>query len=87
VPQALAASVWTRDCGLALVLARELRAGVVWVNDHMLFASELPHSGRGDSGYGADLSLEAIHDFTTPKHVMVRLDEEALANPTEEEEG
>jgi 1-pyrroline dehydrogenase len=70
----LSASVWTRDVGAALRATRELDAGCVWVNDHLPFLSEMPHGGFGQSGYGKDLSVYALEEYTRVKHVMARLD-------------
>ncbi|MFD0312787.1 aldehyde dehydrogenase family protein [Streptomyces flavalbus] len=73
VPQALAASVWTRDLTTGLDLAGRLDAGEAWLNCHLVQTAELPHGGRGASGHGTDLSTLALHEYQRPKTVTARL--------------
>ena len=70
----LAASVFTRDVARALNAARKLQFGTVWVNDHLLpITSEMPHGGYKESGYGKDMSMYSVEEYTQVKHVAVSL--------------
>ncbi|MGE7384363.1 aminobutyraldehyde dehydrogenase [Streptomyces sp. NPDC004126] len=71
VRHGLAASVWTTDHDRAMRATRSLRTGIVWVNTHGTTVSEMPHGGTGQSGYGSDLSMAGLLDYTRVKHVML----------------
>ncbi|MFJ2605872.1 gamma-aminobutyraldehyde dehydrogenase [Streptomyces sp. NPDC091279] len=69
-PYGLAASAWTRDVYRAGRATREIKAGCVWVNDHIPIISEMPHGGHRASGYGKDMSAYSFEEYTQVKHVM-----------------
>jgi len=70
VQYGLSSSVWTKDHARALRMSRKLDFGVVWINTHIPFVSEMPHGGFKHSGYGKDLSMYGLEDYTRIKHVM-----------------
>ncbi len=68
----LASSIWTSDVARAIRVSHRLDVGVTWINDHLPIASEAPHGGVKGSGFGKDMSIEPLLDYSVTRHLMIR---------------